>query len=246
MPGSARTNRLGNVMAAELVKLCTLPAAALTAIGTVLVSAALMAASAAAAADEGLTVSATDVTLNLVPLVQSGAVLLGILSVSHEYAGTQHRTTLLAVPGRGLLLAGKTVAAAIALALVAVATVSVGAAAAAIVQRLLDAPAGTLEPWRLAGAACYLTLIGMLSYAAALLVRHLIPALVGMLSLVLLLPPLVAALTEHARWLPGLAGMQLYDSTDAVLTAGTGTLVLTAWILLVGAVAATRFVRTDA
>ena len=60
------------------------------------------------------------------------------------------------------------------------------------------------------------------------------------------LPPLVAALTEHARWLPGLAGMQLYDSTDAVLTAGTGTLVLTAWILLVGAVAATRFVRTDA
>lgn len=75
--------------------------------------------------------------------------------------------------------------------------------------------------------------------------RHLIPVLVGVLSLVLIGSPLLAAVTAHARWLPDRAGSQLYAPTDPVLTAATGGLVLLVWTVAVGVGAWVRFVRAD-
>lgn len=236
-----------NVIAAELDKIRTLSAAVVTAAGTTLTGVAIAAALAGHAANQGEPASAIAVTNQTVPYVQAGLILLGVLPVAHEHAGSQLRTTLVAVPNRRLLVTGKTLAALLAAALTSAATTGASLLAAGLTQRLLDSPApdSDAEPWMLLGAAGYLTLIALLAHAVALLVRHLVPALVGMLSLVLLLSPVLAGLTEHARWLPDRAGMQLYDLSDTVLTATTGTLVLLGWISVIGAPAIARFITRD-
>lgn len=246
-PPTPPGTRPAGVAAAELAKLGTLPAAVASAVATVLVGAVIAAALAAYAVDLGSAVSPVAAVVQAVPYVQAGVVLVGIWPVAHEYAGVQIRTSLVAVPGRGLLLAGKTAAALVAVALTAAATVGAGAAAAAVAGHLLDAePVPGGAGWGTAlGAAAYLTLLGLLSHAVALLLRHLVPALVGMLSLVLIASPLLGGLTEHARWLPDRAGALLYDPADTVLTEATGALVLLGWIVLVGCAAAVRFARSD-
>jgi len=211
--------RFTNVVLAELAKLRTLPITFLTVAGTVAVGAAIAGAQRRA-----------DVPVDVVPYVQAGFVLLGILPVGHEYAGRQSRTSLLAVPARGRLVGAKTAAAFVAIACTAITVVAVEYALA---------EAGSV------GAAAYLTLIGLLAFTVALIVRHLVPALVGTLCLVLILSPLLAAVTKHARWLPDRAAAELYHPTDSVLTATTGTLVALAWIAVLGAVATVSFQRRD-
>ncbi len=245
--------RLLDVTAAELDKLRTLPAAVLAAAGTAVVGIALAAALSAFAAEQGAPVSGTDVIAQAIPFVQTGLILLGVLPVAHERAGNQLGTTLAAVPRRSVLLAGKTVAALAATTLAGVATVG-GLLAAATVTGYLTATANLTDatvapdgvgPWRALGAVAYLVLVGLLAHAIALLVRDLVPALVGTLSLLLIVSPLLVGLTEHARWLPDRAAAQLYDPADTVLTATTGGLVTLAWIALVGAAATAVFVRRD-
>jgi ABC-2 type transport system permease protein len=238
---------LMNITAAEVGKLRTLPVAVMTAIGTAVIGALIAAALTAQLVDQGLAASASSVTAQAVPFLQIGLILLGVLPMAHEYAGGQLRTTLTTVPRRGLLLAGKGIATLLGLALAASAAVGGVVATTELTRRLLDAPPAEdpTGPWPVAGAAAYLVLVGLLAHAVALLVRHLIPALVGMLSLVLIVSPLLAGLTRHARWLPDRAAMQLYGPADTVLTAATGTLVMLAWITLVGGTAAVLFVRRD-
>ena len=240
--------RLSNVVASELDKLRTLPGVVLTAVGTAATGVAIAAALVASSAGRGVSLSSTDVTIEAVPFVQAGLILLGVFPACHEHTGSQLRTTLAAVPHRGLLLAGKTVATLVVVALTVAASVGGLLAAAVITQHLVDAPVddGGTRTWLVLGAATYLVLVGMLSHAVALLVRHLVPALVGTLSLILIVSPVLAGLSEHARWLPDRAARQLYDPADAVLTATTGALVMLAWIVLAGAVATVQFVRRDA
>src|SRR5659263_167129 len=235
-------------VSSEITKLRTLPLAVLAAVGTVLIGAVITAALAANAVDQGAPAGATAV-LQAVPFAQVGIILLGILPAAHEHAGSQFRTTLVAVPNRGLLATGKTLAALIALTVTAALTVGVSLATAAIAHHLssVPLPARGAEPWALAGAAVYLSLIGMLAHVVALLVRHLVPALVTMLALVLVVPPLLAGVTEHARWLPDRAGSLLYlPGADTALTPGTGALVLVGWVLVIGAAAVAAFITRDA
>ncbi|WP_275007252.1 hypothetical protein [Promicromonospora iranensis] len=239
--------RVMNAVGAELSKLRTLPVATLTAVGTAVVGALIATALTAQLVDQGAPASGITVTIQAVPFVQTGLILLGVLPVTHEYAGAQLRTSLAAVPRRGLLLAGKSVATLLGLTLAAALTVGGVVAATALTGSLLDAPPveGVVDPWPVVGAVAYLVLVGLLAHAVALLVRHLVPALAGTLSLVLIVSPLLGGLTRHARWLPDRAAMQLYDPTDAVLSAATGALVMLAWIALIGGTAAMLFVRRD-
>ncbi|MEU4385445.1 hypothetical protein [Promicromonospora sp. NPDC023805] len=238
--------RLAHIAVAELGKLRTLPVAVMTTVGTAVIGALVAAALTAQLVDHGLPASAAAVTAQAVPFLQIGLILLGVLPMSHEHDGGQLRTTLTAVPRRGLLLAGKSIATLLCLALAASAAVGGVVAATALTGRLLDAPpAEDVAGQPVVGAAGYLVVVGLLAHAVALLVRSLIPALVGTLSLVLIVSPLLAGLTRHARWLPDRAARELYDPTDAVLTAATGTLVMLAWIALVGGIAAVLFVRRD-
>ncbi len=212
--------RLANIVLAELGKLRTLPMTVLTIVGTVAVAAAIVGAQRRAA-----------VPVDVVPYVQPGFVLLGILPVGHEYAGRQFRTSLIAVPARGRLVGGKIAAALVALA---------GTATTVVAMQYALTAEGTV------GEVAYLTIIGLLAFAVALLVRHLVPALVGTLFLVLILSPILAAVTKHARWLPDRAAAELYHPADSVLTATTGTLVALAWVAALGAVATVSFQRGDA
>ncbi|QIM16907.1 ABC transporter permease [Leucobacter insecticola] len=233
---------LANVLTAELAKVRTLPFTTLTALGTVLLGVIITAALAANASERGVAMTAGDAVTQAVPFAQVGIILLGILPAGHEYSGSQYRTSLVAVPNRTLFFAGKWLSAVIALAATAIVTTSLSLASAFITQQAMDAPGiNTDSPtqpqgWILAGAAAYLTLIGLLSHAVAVLVRNRVPALVIMLVLVLLVPPL-ARNTGFSRWLPSRAGETLFSAGDADLTAVTGALVLCAWIIAVGAAA---------
>ncbi|HET6741359.1 MAG TPA: hypothetical protein VFH76_20580, partial [Kribbella sp.] len=155
-----------NAVRAELDKLRTLPIAALSFAGTSLVAVLITIAQ----------VKARQV-VDVVPYVQVGLVLIGVLPCTHEYAGRQFRTSLVAVPRRLQLVGAKTIAVLIAGVLAAV--LSVGATA--ITQYAFG---NTLDVRRLAGAATYLVLIALLAHAAGLLLHHLVPALVTMLCLV--------------------------------------------------------------
>ncbi len=236
---------LPRIASAELIKLRTLPIVTATVLATV---GAAIVLSAAIAASSTVPISAVQVTLATIPFVQIGVILLGVLTVATEYQSGQIRTTLAATPRRLSALAGKSLA--FLVTAVVTSGVAVGAgwsvAAFTLSTRQL-ATASAVNTWPIVGAAVYLVLIGSLAFAVTVLLRSLIPPLVSMLSLVLIVSPLAGSLTEHARWLPDKAGSLLYlTDTDAVLTAGTGTLVLLAWIAAAGFAAAVAFVRRDA
>lgn len=236
---------LTHIASAELVKLRTLPVVTAAVLGTIATAIVL---AAAIAASSTVPTSAVQVTLTTIPFLQIGVILLGVLTVATEYQGTQIRTTLTATPCRLRTLAGKSLAFLVTAVVTSGIAVGTGWSAAAITLSVRQlAPAGDVNLWRTVGAAVYLVLIGSLAFALTVLLRSLIPPLVTMLSLVLIVSPLAGSLTEHARWLPDKAGSLLYlIDTDAVLTAGTGTLVLLAWVTTAGIAAGAAFIRRDA
>lgn len=238
---------LGNTIAAELVKLRGLPAVLAAVLGTVAASIALAATIAAAAPATADAVQMMTVT-PVITFLQAGPVVLGVLVAGSEYAGRQLATTLTATPNRLLLLAGKATAYLGAAALTSLVTVGAGATTAWIVLSARDIrQAHALDPRPLIGAVLYLVLIGLLALALTILLRSLIPTLVTMLALVLIASPLLAGHSEHARWLPDRAGSLLYlPDSDPLLTAGTGALVLLAWIAAAGIAASAAFPRRDA
>ncbi len=237
--------RVMRAVAAESVKLRTLPAVCATIVGTITAAIALAAAIAASATGA---LDAVQVTLATVPFLQVGTILLGVLAVATEYQGSQVRTTLTATPNRTVLLAGKTLAYLVTATITSAVAVGAGLATAAITLAVRDTT--TLEDvsaWPVVGAALYLMLIGLLGFALTVLLRSLIPPLVSMLVLVLIASPLLAGSTEHARWLPDRAGSLLYlPDGDPVLTAGTGVLVLIAWIVTIATAATVTFLTRDA
>lgn len=223
--------------AAELQKLRALPAVALTVVATVAFTVVFTAALGGPSEDMPV--------LQIIPFMQVGIILLGILPSAHEYAGSQFRTTLAAEPHRGRLLLGKTLAASIVVVVAVILTVGSG-----VLMAMVSGGAGSSSPGddasRLLGAAVYLVLIGVFSHLVTVSVRYMIPALVGLLGVVVVFPPMIAAVTEHARWLPGEAGGLLYRSqSDAVLGPVTGALVLLGWILVAGVIAAVVMHRRD-
>lgn len=233
------TRRVPGALAAELSKIRTLQGAAAAALGSVVVAAVLAWVLATAATDTRP--DAVAVVLATVPLLQVGPVLLGVLAVASEYAGTQVRTTLTAIPDRGAALIGKTAAFLVAATLTSTASCAAALAAAVVVV----GGAGSLRP--VAGAAAHLVLVGLLAFALAVLLRALIPPLVAMLGLLLVVSPLLASATEHARWLPDRAGRALYlPGSDAVMTPTAGALVLVGWVAVVGGAATWAFLARDA
>ncbi|SEG72596.1 hypothetical protein SAMN05444920_10412 [Nonomuraea solani] len=231
------TNSAWNTVAAELIKLRTLPAALLTVCATVLLAGGFGAALAAAPFDRPL--SAAEAALRAVDFVQAGFLVLGVLSVASEYAGSQSRTTLTSVPGRLLLLTGKLAAYLATAAATALLTVT-GAWAGAWLAGGQGGDAAAL-----AGAAGYLVLIGLLAQMVTFLTRDVIASLGTVLGLVLVVPPLLATVTDLAAYLPGAAGARLYQPGPG-LTPLEGGLVLAAWLALVLAAATVSFTRRDA
>lgn len=236
---------LPRIISAELIKLRTLPVVTATVFATIGTAITL---SAAIAASSTVPISAVEVTRATIPFVQIGIILIGVLALATEYQGGQIRTTLTATPRRLSTLTGKSLAVlvtAVVTSVVAVATSWLAAMITLSANQLAVTDDASL--WPTVGAAVYLVLIGSLAFAVTVLMRSLIPPLVTILSVVLIVSPIVSGLTEHARWLPDKAGSLLYlTDADTVLDAGTGGLILLAWIIAVSIAASTTFTRRDA
>jgi ABC-2 type transport system permease protein len=235
------SRRLVWAFAAELAKLRTLPAVAATALGTV----------AAAAVLTVFLVAATDtgggdevaIVLETVQILQIGTILIGVLAAASEYAGSQIRTTLIAVPNRALAFAAKAVAY-----VVVATTTSETAVAVALGTALISGGSPAVSPgWSVLGAAGYLVVMGLLAHTLAVVFRSLIAPLAGTLAVVLIASPVLHGLSEHARWLPDQAGRLLYlPDTDPVLAPGSAALVLLAWTAVLTAAALTALTMRDA
>ncbi|MFD1086280.1 hypothetical protein, partial [Micromonospora andamanensis] len=188
------------------------------------------------------------VVLQAVPYLQAGTISLGVLAVGTEYADGQIHTTLRCVPDRLAVPAAKAVAYLAWAAGTAVTALAVGLLTARIALATRDVPVVTDGvPWDVVGAAAHLTLVGLLGLALAALLRAVVSALVVTLSLVLVVSPVLDAITPHARYLPDRAGALLYlPDPERVLTPATGLLVLLGWVVVIAGGAVAAFRRRDA
>ncbi|GAA0561424.1 hypothetical protein GCM10010172_50760 [Paractinoplanes ferrugineus] len=216
---TARRHRLRRATTAELIKLRGLPAALAAMLATVVAGALFAAADPAGPAQA-------------VPFLQIGPIVLGVLVVAAEYSGRQIATTLIAMPRRLVLLAGK--AGAYLIAATATSVITIGG------WLVPGRPAGR---WTVIGAAAYLVLMGLLALGLTVLLRSLVLPLAGLLTLVLVVSPLLAGYTEHARWLPDQAGRALSQPHGDFTT---GAAILLAWTASVAAAGTVAFLSRDA
>ncbi|MFC0623111.1 hypothetical protein [Kribbella deserti] len=231
-----------NVCAAELIKLRGLRAVTLTIGLTVLGTAGV--AMLQVIAPPGNATAAEAVRAS-VQYAQLGFVLLGVLSVASEYDGSQIHTSLVSVPNRLLLLAGKAVTYLAVAAVAAAVTVAASYVAARSAKPADVGPAevGPAGLGTFVGAAAYLVLIGLFAAALATIIRQLIAAMVATLALAMVVPPVLVTITRWADYLPSRAGMRLYDDSPDLLR---GAAVLFAWLAIAHLAAAAAFTQRDA
>ncbi len=222
---------LARVVTAELVKLRGLPAVVGVVLGAPVVAATLAAAFAAAFAAAAEGTATADPALATVPYLQVATVLVGVLAAGTEHAGRQIVTTLTVTPARWRHLAAQVLVVAATSALTACAGLGAALAAAAAWGPGDGVPGARSGVRPLLGAVVVLVLVGLLAHALTVLARSLVGALVATLTLLLVVSPLLATVTEHARWLPDRAGSLLYlPGHDPVLGPVGGGLVLVAWV----------------
>jgi len=189
-------------------------------------------------------------------IAQVAIVVLGVLCISSEYSSGMIRTSLIAVPKRGRVLAAKSL-------VFAVVTVVVGEvtcfAAFFVGQALISghAPHAALgDPGvarAVAGGGLYLIALAVLSVAAGALLRHPAAAIAAMVGVLFVLPAIAQALPNSWRnpvtefW-PTQAGMQLtsvYHSAHT-LQPWPGFAVMCLFVAIVYAIAWTLLDRRDA
>lgn len=247
----AAGSRPVKLLAAEVLKLATLPAArwTLAATGLLTVLTAVLFAplyldSDAAAAGTG---DVLDVALRPIEYVQAGFLLLGILAIASEYPGTI-RTTLTTTPRRIRVLLIK----ALALTIYTLPAAAIAVAAGFAVTRLIvgddiDAPGIGPTLGRLAPATAYLALAALIAYAVATVLRRTVPSVAVVLGYFFIAGPLLRNFGA-ALWAPDAAGYSLWYPSNASpdLTVPAGWVILAAWTLGLLAVGGAAFKIRDA
>lgn len=182
---------------------------------------------------------------------QIGPVLIATWIVHQEAEPGSLRSTLLSVPRRGFVLVAK----ATVLVLVVTATGATAVIGSAAVRCLaIDcgargaafAPTLAAEVALLLGVAAYWTLIALLSFALAIVLRSGLVAMCIALALPLGVSGYLLQITPLARFLPDQAGSQLYQPPpvpDGDFGPLHGGLIVFAWILAATTVAIPAFHR---
>jgi ABC-2 type transport system permease protein len=182
--------------------------------------------------------------------------VLGALVVTNEYGSGLSRTTFTATPQRGLVLAAKTVL----LGLIALCTSAVicftafltgqGRLAGHIPHVSLSDP-GVLG--HVLGAVYYLTAVSLIGVFIGVLARNTAVAMSGVFGVLLVLPELVNHLPHDAVWrhtgpyLPSNLGDALWHShVDGLPSAHNAALLLPAYVIVLGMLAALSLRRRDA
>ncbi|WP_238651937.1 ABC transporter permease [Paenibacillus piscarius] len=234
------------ILGAEWGKLVTLPAVWLILAGTFVAQWVLTAAYTSVALQEGAILSAGLASMRY---LQAGFMMLGVTATASEYTGGQIRTTLTALPWRGLQLSVKHLA----LVMIAVPAAFLMAASGVLYASLMlrDTAVG-LEPdliaASLAGATGYLTFTALLGAAAGAIWRRTTPALVILLGYYFIVSPLAGAYLPD--YLPDTAGYYMYAPPSAdphnALTRMQGTGISILWTLLFITAAILLYRKRDA
>jgi ABC-2 type transport system permease protein len=261
---------LPRTVAAELRKTATLPAtiaaAAVAVLGslgiTVLNAVSVRNALRAGQPDRVAYTSPVEAVFSAVPLGTVGAVILGVIVISSEYTanssdaagGRQITATLAATPHRLAVLTAK--AAAVVSLILGTAAIIIPCCLA-VAHLIIGGPLATgalgNTAARVAGAALYWTLSGLMALALTVLTRSGILPLIVLIvnSSLVSVSVLLTYVTSLAYYLPDLAGMQLFggDRTglfEDALDPLPGALVMAAWTLGLLAISSTVFTRRDA
>jgi ABC-2 type transport system permease protein len=144
----------------------------------------------------------TNMSLSGMVVAQLAIAVLGVLCISSEYSSGMIRTSLIAVPKRGRLLAAKSL-------VFGVVTLVVGEVTSFVAffvgQALISghAPHATLGDPGVAravvGAGLYLTALAVLSVAVGTVLRHPAAAIACMIAILFVLPAIVQALPDSWR-----------------------------------------------
>ncbi|MFD0716860.1 ABC transporter permease [Paenibacillus sp. GCM10027626] len=235
---------------AELSKLCSLPITWFTLGGTFIVNL-ILAYAFSNAGLQGLTSmqSTLEIGLASVSYAQAGLMIFGILTVCSEYNGGQIRTTLTAMPRRGIQI----FAALFALTVVLIPAAFVVSSSGVLLTQILLGDAGAPIVWAnlvsaMLGVSAYLTLTGLISAAIGVVLRRMLPALAIMLGYYFIAGPLIRDQADFAKYLPDTAGVVMWfpqpDHARA-LTPVQGGILLGAWALAAIIIAATVYRKRD-
>ena len=259
-----RAATLGDVLGSEWTKLRSVRSTFWALTVTVVLGIALGAVISAAAAhsyakfsvSQKLSWDPTGVSGAGMAIAQLAIAVLGVLCISSEYSSGMIRTSLIAVPKRGRVLAAKSlVFAAVTFVVGEVTSFTAFFAGQALISG--HAPHAALGDPGVAravtGAGLYLTALAVLSVAAGALLRHPAAAIASLIAVVLVLPLIAQALPDSWRnpvtefW-PTQAGNQLtsvYHSAHT-LQPWPGFGVMCLFVAIVYAIAWTLLDRRDA
>lgn len=235
---------------AELSKLCSLPITWFTLSGTFIVNLILAYAFSYAGLQDLTSIqSRLEVGLASVSYSQAGLMIFGILTICSEFNGGQIRTTLMAMPRRGIQI----FAALFALTVVLIPAAFVVSSSGVLLTHILfeDAGApivgGNLVSAML-GVSAYLTLTALFGAAIGVVLRRMLPALAIMLGYYFIAGPLIRDQADFAKYLPDMAGVAMWfpqpDHASA-LTPVQGGILLGAWTLAAIIIAATVYRKRD-
>lgn len=242
-----------HILHAEMTKTLTLRSIQLTVLAAVLASPALAFASGISFDPDAATAASFPIEshgFETAGFAQPLIILMAALITGSEYIDDQLRTTLLATPRRGKVLAAKIV-------VVATLAASIGliSTAAAVVLKHTTLGEHGLNPdqltaamgWNLLTVAINYTLISLIAAAITVVARTYIVTLVVLVPLVLGLTISLLGLFPLLKYLPDLAGIQLLTSYPGIglLTPMTGGLVMAAWATVATTAAAVLFLRRD-
>jgi ABC-2 type transport system permease protein len=175
----------------------------------------------------------------------------GVLVISAEYRTGAIRVSLMAVPTRLRLLAGKIL---VFTALTLVVSMATAAATVLAGQLILGVNlfGGQGVPMMIVGTGLYLTACGLFGLALGTLIRHTPGAIVAAITLMLVLPNIVPVLPgawakTASHYVTSNAGMQLVHlSEDNPLGPWAGYGVYLAWVVVIMIAGAVLLRRRDA
>lgn len=207
---------------------------------------------------DGFAMDPTSISLAGVGLAQMIIGVLGVLVISGEHSTGMIRSSLTAVPKRLPVLWGKTIVlSAVTLAVMLVAVFAAFFASQAILAgKDMDvALTGDGVLRAVAGAAVYLTGVGVLGIALGALLRHTAGAITTLFAVLLVVPGLIGLVLPDSwvekvvPYLPSNAGQSFTSAVDTgqgLLGPLTGFAVFAAYVVVLSGGAALALARRDA
>ncbi|PZG37395.1 ABC transporter permease [Spongiactinospora gelatinilytica] len=178
---------------------------------------------------------------------------LGVLVISGEYRTGMIRTSLLAVPRRGRMLAAKVIVFTLAVLALMLVTTLVSFFAGQLVLGEHGVALTEGDSLRIVlGSALYITATGLFGLAVGTVIRHTAGGIVAITVLLLILPQLATVLPGEAgaqvmKYITSTAGMRIMSpASDALLPPWTGFGVYLLWVAAAMALALTLLRRRDA